>query len=86
MSGTVKARPERLDDRRASRCDRAVLDGVRAVAGGAAERADVAVQDRAGDEAILVLQTMGFVHDATLAVGTTQGTRLCTTATLTSTA
>ena len=55
-ASAVSAGLERLDDRGSSRCGRAVADRVRQAAGGAAERADVAVEHGARDEATVVLE------------------------------
>ena len=76
MPGAVTGGLERLDHRRASRCERAVADGVSQAAGGAAVRADVCGQHGTRDEATLVLQRMRLVDAAPLAVVAAQRTRL----------
>jgi len=86
MAGAVAAGPERLDDRRAGRCARAVADGVRVAAGGAAVRADVAVEDGASDAAELVFEPVRLVDAATLAVRPAQRARLRHAATSSTTA
>jgi len=54
---------------------RCLPDGVRGVAGGAAVRARVAVEDGAGDAPGVVLERVRLVHVGSLAVRTAQRTR-----------
>ena len=54
---------------------RCLPDGVRGVAGGAAVRAGVAVEDGAGDAPGVVLERVRLVHAGLLAVRTAQRTR-----------